>query len=48
MTQYGWCFVVDLKDDKRRGWVPGSLKAVFFSQFVFSGKNGKNRFMYLV
>jgi hypothetical protein len=23
MSQYGWCFVVDQKDDTRRGWVPG-------------------------
>ncbi len=26
MTQYGWCFVVDVKNDKRRGWVPGSSR----------------------
>lgn len=32
MTQYGWCFVVDLKDDTRRGWVPGRLKAAFFQK----------------
>jgi hypothetical protein len=54
MTQYGWCFVVDLKDDKRRGWVPGSLKAAFFFAIVFAKKKwqdpvyfGKNRFMYV-
>jgi hypothetical protein len=23
MSQYGWCFVEDQKDDTRRGWVPG-------------------------
>ena len=27
MTQYGWCFVVDVKDNTRRGWVPGGLAA---------------------
>jgi hypothetical protein len=32
MTQYGWCFVVDVKNDKRRGWVPGSsyVPSVFY------------------
>jgi len=24
MSQYGWCFVVDQKDETRRGWVPGN------------------------
>jgi len=23
MSQHGWCFVEDKKDDSRRGWVPG-------------------------
>ena len=25
MSQYGWCFVVDQRNESRRGWVPGTL-----------------------